>query len=204
LIKLGIIDLEVLYLGIRGTGKFDENDLEESDLKKLGVGRILDQLASLKERNLIEMNNDGSFAITNIAHHILWDDQIPLWIKILKILEIKSLDIEKISSYLLLLPNQVYLEIEDLRKRHLVLMSPLRTKSGIEKMYEILPEGIEQIKIAQSEGIHNKPEFGKPELEVLSIFNKTIEEIQSVNGISNEKKSRIISQILQIKDKLQI
>ena len=204
LTKLGIIDLEILYLGIRGAGKFDEKDIEESDLKKLGVGRILDQLASLKERNLIEMNKDGSFTVTSIAHHILWDERIPLWIKILRILEIKSLNIEKISSYLSLLPNQVYLEIEDLRKRNLVLMSPLRTESGIEKMYEVLPEGIEQIKIVQSEGIHNKPEFGKPKLEILSIFNKTVEEIQSVNGISNEKKSRIISQILQIKDKLQI
>ena len=204
MMKLNMLDLQILYLGIKGNGRFDEKDIEESDLKKLGVGRILDQLASLKERNLIDMNKDGSFSITSITRHTLWDNQIPLWIKILRILEIKSQEIEKIALFLLLSPDQIQTEVEDLRKRQLVLMLPLRNETGIVKMYEILPEGIEEIKKAQIEGVQNKPHIIKSQIEVLSIIDETIEEIKGLDGILKEKKDKIISNILQIKDKLEI
>ena len=102
------------------------------------------------------MNKDGSFSVTNVARHILWDSQIPLWIKILRILEIKSQDIEKISSFLLSSPDQILPEIEDLRKKQLVLMSPLRNDKGIVKMYEILPEGIELDKKSPTSEWHSK------------------------------------------------
>ena len=87
--KLNMVDLQILHLGIKHNGMFNENDIENSEIKNLGVGRILDHLASLKDRKLIEMNRDGSFTITKNAKHILWDDEIPMWIKILRILEIK-------------------------------------------------------------------------------------------------------------------
>ncbi|HUT07153.1 MAG TPA: hypothetical protein VMW74_10780 [Nitrosopumilaceae archaeon] len=202
--KLTIIDLQILYLGIKRNGRFDEKDIGQSDLKKLGVGRVLDQLASLKERNLIYMNKDGSFSVTNIARHILWDNQIPLWVKILRILEIKSQDIYKISSFLLLSQAQIQDEIEDLRKRQLVLMSPLRNETGIVKMYEILQEGIEEIKKAQSEGFQNKPNMGKSQIEILSMIEETIEEIKALQEISEVRKEKIVSNLLQIKDKLEI
>ena len=202
--KLTMIDLQILYLGIKRNGRFDEKDIGQSDLKKLGVGRVLDQLASLKERNLIYMNKDGSFSVTNIARHILWDNQIPLWVKILRILEIKSQDIYKISSFLLLSQAQIQDEIEDLRKRQLVLMSPLRNETGIVKMYEILYEGIEEIKKAQSEGFQNKPNMGKSQIEILSMIEETIEEIKALQEISEVRKEKIVSNLLRIKDKLEI
>ena len=202
--KLTMIDLQILYLGIKRNGRFDEKDIGQSDLKKLGVGRVLDQLASLKERNLIDMNKDGSFSVTNIARHILWDNQIPLWVKILRILEIKSQDIYKISLFLLLSQAQIQDEIEDLRKRQLVLMSPLRNETGIVKMYEILHEGIEEIKKAQSEGFQNKPNIGKSQIEILSMIEETIEEIKALQEISDVKREKIVSNLLRIKDKLEI
>jgi len=202
--KLSIVDLQILYLGIKGNGRFDEKDIDQSELKRLGVGRILDQLASLKERKLIDLNADGSFSLTSMARHILWDSQIPMWIKILRILEIKSQSLEKISSFLLLSKDLIQNEIEDLRKRQLVLMSPFRNETGLVKMYEILPEGIEQIKKAQSEGVQNKPEIKKPQIEIWSIIEETIEEIRGLEGISDEKKEDIISNLLKIKDKLEI
>jgi hypothetical protein len=202
--KLSIVDLQILYLGIKGNGRFDEKDIDQSELKRLGVGRILDQLASLKERKLIDLNADGSFSITSVARHILWDSQIPMWIKILRILEIKSQSLEKISSFLLLSKDLIQNEIEDLRKRQLVLMSPFRNETGLVKMYEILPEGIEQIKKAQSEGVQNKPEIKKPQIEIWSIIEETIEEVRGLEGISDEKKDYIISNLLKIKDKLEV
>ncbi len=202
--KLSIVDLQILYLGIKGNGRFDEKDIDQSELKKLRVGRILDQLASLKERKLIDLNTDGSFSITSMARHFLWDTQMPMWIKILRILEIKSQSLEKISSFLLLSEDLIQNEIEDLRKRQLVLMSPFRNETGLVKMYEILPEGIEQIKKAQSEGVQNKPEIKKPQIEILSIIEETIEQVRGLEGISDEKKDDIISNLIKIKDKLQV
>jgi len=202
--KLSIVDLQILYLGIKGNGRFDEKDIDQSELKRLGVGRILDQLASLKDRKLIDLNADGSFSITSEARHILWDNQIPTWIKILRILEIKSQSIAKISSFLLLSEDLILNEIEDLRKRQLVLMSPFRNETGLVKMYEILSDGIEQIKKAQSEGVQNKPEIKKPQIEIWSIIDETIDEVKELEGISEEKKDDIISNLLKIKDKLEI
>ena len=202
--KLTMIDLQILYLGIKGNGKFDEKDIEQSDLKNLGVGRVLDQLASLKDRNLIEMNKDGSFLVTSNARHLLWDNQIPLGIKILRILEIKPQNIEKIASFLLLPQDQIKPEIEDLRKRQLVLMSPLRNETGIVKMYEILQEGIEEISNARAEGFRNKPKIGKYQIEISSIIEETVQEVNRLQDVSEIRKEKIISNLLRIQDKLEI
>ncbi len=98
--KLGTIDLQVLHLAIKENGTFNENNLENSELKKLGVGRILDTLASLKDRKLVSLNSDGSFSITDLAREILWSGNIPTWAKILRLLQIKSCSIEQIVDIL--------------------------------------------------------------------------------------------------------
>ena len=91
--KLGTIDLEILNLAIKENGTFNENNLENSELKRLGVGRILDALASLKDRKFVLLNSDGSFSITDLAREILWSSNIPIWAKILRLLQIKSCSI---------------------------------------------------------------------------------------------------------------
>ena len=204
MIKLTMVDLKILFLGINKDGTFDENDIEKSDLKKLGVGRILDQLASLKERKLIEINKDGSFRITNSAKQILWDDEIPLGVKILRMLEIKSQNLETVSSFLIVPYEKVREEMEDLRKRHLVLMSPLRKETGLEKFYEILPEGIEIIEKSQTSGFKEKSQIKDSQIEILPILDQTIKEIQEIQEMSNDKKQNIVSNLLKIKEKLQI
>ena len=77
--KLGTIDLEVLQLAVNQNGTFNETHLENSKLKRHGVGKILDTLASLKDRKFISLNSDGSFSITPLAQEILWSDKIPIW-----------------------------------------------------------------------------------------------------------------------------
>ena len=77
--KLGTIDLEVLTLAIKEKGTFNENNLENSELKRYGVGKILDTLASLKDRKFISLNSDGTFTITELAREILWNSKIPIW-----------------------------------------------------------------------------------------------------------------------------
>lgn len=199
-----MVDLKILFLGISNDGNFDEKDIENSDLKNLGVGRILDQLGSLKEKKLIEINKDGTFSITKSAKHILWDKKIPLWVRILRVLEIKSQNIETISSFLLVPREKIKEEIEDLRKRHIVLMAPLRNETKLEKFYEILPEGMELIEKAQSEGFQNQPEIKNSQMEIFSIIDKTIKEIKDLEETPDDKKERIISNLLKIKERLEI
>ena len=75
MVRLGTIDIEILNLAINQNGTFNEHNLESSELKRLGVGRILDELASLKDRELILLNKDGSFSITGLGRESLKEDQ---------------------------------------------------------------------------------------------------------------------------------
>ena len=201
--KLGLIDLQILHLGIKGNGNFNEKDIENSELKRLGVGRILDALASLKDRRLINLNSDGSFFITDLAKHTLWDEQIPTWVKILRLLEIKSCSSEAISDFLKKPEIKLIDEIEKLRKNQLILMSPLRQESKIIKMYEILPEGIEKIKKIEETGFQNDiVEEKKPRIEIFELIDQIRKEISEEPEFNNKKN--IILKLDQIKEKLKI
>jgi len=201
--KLGLIDLQILHLGIKGNGNFNEKDIENSELKRLGVGRILDALASLKDRRLINLNSDGSFFITDLAKHTLWDEQIPTWVKILRLLEIKSCSSEAISDFLKKPEIKLIDEIEKLRKNQLILMSPLRQESKIIKMYEILPEGIEKIKKIEETGFQNDIlEEKKPRIEIFELIDQIRKEISEEPEFNNKKN--IILKLDQIKEKLKI
>ena len=201
--KLGLIDLQLLHLGIKGNGNFNEKDIENSELKRLGVGRILDALASLKDRRLINLNSDGSFFITDLAKHTLWDEQIPTWVKILRLLEIKSCSSEAISDFLKKPEIKLIDEIEKLRKNQLILMSPLRQESKIIKMYEILPEGIEKIKKIEETGFQNDIlEEKKPRIEIFELIDQIRKEISEESEFNNKKS--IILKLDQIKEKLKI
>jgi hypothetical protein len=202
MIKLGAIDLEILQLGIKGNGSFNEEDIEKSELKRLGVGRMLDSLASLKERKLIDLNKDGSFSITDLARQTLWSEQIPTWIKILRVLEIKSCNIETISVTLKKSEIEIDEEIEKLRKNQLVLMSPLRVESKIVKMYEILPDGIEKLKKIEESGSQNDNlEEKNPKIESILLIDQIIKEISKGTEFNKEN---IIQKLNEIKEKLKM
>ena len=202
MVKLGTIDLEILHLGIKGNGSFNEKGIENSELKRLGVGRILDALASLKDRKLVNLNSDGSFSITDLAKHTLWDEQIPIWVKILRLLEIKSCDIEAISDFLKKPEIELVDEIEKLRKNHLVLMAPLRQESKIIKMYEILPEGIERIKKIEENGFQKDSlEEKEPKTEIFELIDQIIKEISKDSEFN---KKDVILKLDEIKEKLKI
>jgi len=202
MIKLGLIDLEIIHLGIKGNGSFNEKNIENSELKRLGVGRILDALASLKDKKLINLNSDGSFSITDLARQTLWDEQIPTWIKILRLLEIKSCNIETVSDFLKKPETELIDEIEKLRKTQLVLMAPLRQESKIIKMYEILPEGVEKIKKIEENGFQNDSlEEKKPKTEILELIDQIIKEISEDSEFN---KKGIILKLDEIKEKLKI
>jgi DNA-binding MarR family transcriptional regulator len=202
--KLGTIDLEILHLAINENGTFNENNLENSELKRLGVGKLLDSLATLKDRKMISLNSDGSFSITELAREILWSNNIPTWARILRLLQIKSCNMDQIEDILKISKEELSQEIEKLRKNQFVLMSPQRMDERLIKIYEILPEGIEAIDKTETEGFENT-KFGeiKPEVEILSIIDEIRKEIQD-SQLEQTKKDSISEKLSKLKDKLEI
>ena len=202
--KLGTIDLEVLHLAVKEKGTFNENNLENSELKRHGVGKILDTLASLKDRKFISLNSDGSFSITELAKEILWNSSIPLWARILRLLQIKSCDLNQIIEIIGTSENQIIQELEELRKNQFVLMSPQRQEEKLNKVYEILPEGIEEIDKTETHGFI-KINLGKLKSKggILDIIDQIEEEVKKSVSSEPEKK-RIMEKLNHLKNKLEI
>jgi len=202
--KLGTIDLEILQLAVNQNGTFNETHLENSNLKRHGVGKILDTLASLKDRKFISMNDNGSFTITELAKEILWSSKIPIWAKILRLLQIKSCDLQQIIETINSSEEKIFNELEQLRKNQLVLMSPQRQDEKLIKVYEILPEGIEVIDKTETQGFENI-NFGKnePEGEIIGTIDEIINEIQKLS-CSNNEKNNITKKLELLKNKLEI
>lgn len=202
--KLGTIDLEILDLAIKENGTFNENNLENSNLKRLGVGRILDALASLKDRKFLLLNSDGSFSITNIAKEILWSKDIPDWARVLRLLQIKSCNINEIRGILNISETSLSENIEKLRKNQFVLMSPQRQNDKVVKIYEILPAGIKKIDSTDTEGF-NRIENNENEIEteITSMLDEIKKEIQH-SELDELKKDEIINKIIKIRKRLEI
>ena len=202
--KLGTIDLEVLTLAIKEKGTFDENNLENSELKRYGVGKILDTLASLKDRKFISLNSDGTFTITELAREILWNSKIPIWAKILRLLQIKACNQNQIIEILGIDEDKITNQIEELRKNQLILMSPQRQDDKLIKIYEILPEGIHEIDKTEKEGF-DQINFGETKSYggILEIIDDIKNQIQKTS-ISDPEKNRIISKLNNLKNKLEI
>jgi hypothetical protein len=202
--KLGTIDLQMLNLAIKENGTFNENNLENSELKKHGVGKILDTLASLKDRKFISLNNDGSFSITPLAQEILWSNKIPTWARILRLLQIKSCNLKEIIDIIEESEEKSIAEIEKLRKNQLILMSPQRKEGKVIKIYEILPEGIDQIDKTETEGFENvKFEDSKYNIEILETINELDKQIEKLQ-ISNIEKEDIKIKINDLRNQLKI
>lgn len=202
--KLGTIDLEMLYLAIREKGSFNENNLENSELKRHGVGKILDTLASLKDRKFISLNSDGSFSITELAREILWSSNIPVWGRILRLLQIKSCNLNQIIEILGIPEEKIMSEVEELRKNQFILMSPQRQDDKLIKIYEILPEGIQEIDKTETEGFDNI-KFGKlkPNGGILKIIDEIKKEVNNLQ-ISQSQKDKILEKLLNLENKLEI
>ena len=154
---------------------------------------------------MISLNkDDGSFAITDLARDILWSKRIPTWARILRLLQIKSCSVEEISDILRMSKEELYPEIEKLRKSQLVLMSPQRLNEKIVKIFEILSEGIEAIDRTETDGF-DEIEFGKgtSETGILESVDEIIQKIQDVT-FEQRKKDDIVEKLTELKNRLKI
>ena len=95
-------------------------------------------MASLKDRKFISLNKDGSFSITELSREILWSPNIPTWARVLRLLQIKSCNLNQIVDIIGISEDEIVIEIEKLRKNEFLLMSPQRQENKLIKVYEIL------------------------------------------------------------------
>ena len=121
-----------------------------------------------------------------------------------KIIQIKSCDLQQIIETIDSSENEIFNELEKLRKNQLVLMSPQRQDDKLIKVYEILPEGIEIIDKTETEGFE-KVNFVKKEsnVEILETIEEIISEIQKTSS-SDDEKNNIIKKLDMLKNKLKI
>lgn len=202
--KLGTIDLEILHLAMTENGTFNENNLENSELKRLGVGKILDSLASLKDRKFISLNRDGSFSITDLAREILWSNSVPVWAKILRLLQIKSCSMKQITDILRTPEEEILDYLEKLRKNQFVIMSPQRQEDKIVKIYEIMAEGIEEIDKTEETGFENtKFSVPLPRIEIISLIDEISKKIQG-SQLDQSEKTSIVEKLSTLKSKLEM
>ena len=142
--------------------------------------------------------------MTELAREILWSNNIPTWAKILRLLQIKSCSMKQISDILRTSEKQLIDDVEKLRKSQFVLRSPQRQEGILVKIFEILPEGVEEIDKTETEGFDNTNfEESKPEVEILSLIDKIEKEIQDSKMEQLEKDS-ITEKLSKLKDRLEI
>ena len=96
--------------------------------------------------------------------------------------------------------EEIFENIEKLRKDQQVLMSPLRQEGKLLKMYEILPEGIEAIKKIEAEGIQNVGS-GEPRSAtgILELIDEVISDVGE-SGSANTKS--IIKKLNRLRERL--
>ena len=152
---------------------------------------------------MIVLNENGSFSITKLAQDILWSNDVPVWARILRLLQIKSCSITQIVDILKISEEEATRETEDLRKNQFVLMSPQRQEEKVVKIYEILPEGVERIDKTETEGFNeiSKVNEEKSEIEILSLIDETIREIQGYE-LEQSKKDSVVEKMNMLKNKL--
>lgn len=191
MIKLDQIDLAFLHLAISNNDRFNEQDLAKSDLAYLGVGRTLDKLAYLKEKNLIQLDGE-SFSITGPAKNILWNKDDPLQTRILKLLQIKSFEEPQITKYLLEPIDIVREKIEESRRQGLLIFTTIKKGDKITMICELTQEGNEFV---QGQALDAKAQLQKS-LDVLS------RRIQDTN-IDEQKIKSILQKIRDISTELE-
>ena len=111
---------------------------------------------------------------------------------------------EQIVDILRTSQDKLIEDLEKLRKNQFVLMSPHRIGDKLVKVFEILPEGVEEIDKTETEGFDNiNFDQPKPEVEILSLIDEIVKEIQD-SQIDQSEKDSITEKLSKLKDRLEI
>jgi len=182
--NLDHIDLEILYQAKNGTSP---EKLNQKEIFSLGIWELVDKFASLQEKNLL-IKNKKLFVLTKTGIDTFWHIETPLWKNLLKLLQIKSFSDVQCARYLEESLPATQQALDMIRKKGFVLISPLRKEGRLLKMFEILPEGVDEI--SQSK---------KNDVFVVKSGNKLIVEFDNGEGILYEIIDDLINPLRMIK-----
>jgi len=181
------MDLEILNQTRKSkNGITPENIIQQDDFTP-GIWKLVDKFASLQEKNLLTKNKEGLFVLTKTGMTSFWDIESPLWLNLLKLLCIKPLSDAECARYLDEAFPAVQQALDMIRKKGFVLMSPLRKKEKLLKMFEILPEGVEQL-----------TQFKKGGSLVVKLGHKLVVELDNGEGILYEIVDDLVNPLKMI------
>ena len=182
------IDLEILYQAKKSKNGISPENISQPDVFTPGIWELADKFATLQERNLLSKSEEGIFQITKAGMNTFWNIESPLWMNLLKLLRIKPLSDAECAMYLEEPIPAVQQALEMIREKGYVMMSSLRKEKKLLKMFEILPEGIEQLKTA-----------GKYNLLIAKLGDKLVVELENGEGILYEIIDDLVNPLKTIK-----
>jgi len=182
------IDLEILYRAKKSKNGISPENISQPDVFTPGIWELADKFATLQEKNLLSKNQEGLFKITKAGINTFWHTESPLWMNLLKLLRIKPLSDKECAMYLEEPIPAVQQALEMIREKGYVMMTPLRKDKKLLKMFEILPEGIEQLKTA-----------GKYNLLNAKLGDKLVVELENGEGILYEIIDDLVNPLRMIK-----
>jgi len=182
------IDLEILYRAKKSKNGISPENISQPDVFTPGIWELADKFTTLQEKNLLSKNQEGLFKITKAGINTFWHTESPLWMNLLKLLRIKPLSDKECAMYLEEPIPAVQQALEMIREKGYVMMTPLRKDKKLLKMFEILPEGIEQLKTA-----------GKYNLLNAKLGDKLVVELENGEGILYEIIDDLVNPLRMIK-----
>jgi len=182
------MDLEILYQAKKSKNGITPEAISKQDVFTPGVWELVDKFATLQENNLITKNKEGLFVLTKNGMNTFWDIESPLWLNLLKLLRIKPFSDTECAMYLEEPIPAVQQALDMIRKKGYVLMAPLRKEEKLLKMYEILPEGVEQLSKSKKSG-----------LSFVKSGDKLVVELEDGEGILYEIIDDLVNPLRMVK-----
>jgi len=186
--NIDYMDLEILYQAKKSKNGITPEAISKQDVFTPGVWELVDKFATLQENNLITKNKEGLFVLTKNGMNTFWDIESPLWLNLLKLLRIKPFSDTECAMYLEEPIPAVQQALDMIRKKGYVLMAPLRKEEKLLKMYEILPEGVEQLSKSKKSG-----------LSFVKSGDKLVVELEDGEGILYEIIDDLVNPLRMVK-----
>ena len=140
------IDLEILYQAKKSKNGISPEIISKPDVFTPDIWELAEKFTTLQEKNFLSKNQEGLFKITKAGINTFWYVESPLWQNLLKLLRIKPFSDTECAKYLEEPIPVVQQALEMIREKGYVMMTPLRKDTKLLKMFEILPEGVGQLK----------------------------------------------------------
>lgn len=182
------MDLEILYQSKKSKNGIDPEDVNKQDVFTPGVWELVDKFTALQEKNLLTKNKESLFELTKKGMNTFWDIESPLWLNLLKLLRIKPFSDTECAMYLEEPIPAVQQALDMIRKKEYVLMAPLRKEEKLLKMFEIMPEGVEQLSKSRKSGF-----------SFVKSGDKLVVELEDGNGILYEIINDLVNPLRMVK-----